>query len=103
MALIEEALAAIAQRDKVISHERATPIALVGRYVGRMKGNDKVETDSFNPREKEFARELARSIFDESTANLILELSKENKLPAWILDVLDIEQVRLAATNQGNS
>jgi hypothetical protein len=94
---IEKALNEIDEKTKAIAHEMAVPISLMAQSMCAMEGVQDAKTEWFNPHERRLRRAIAVKQYEPATAGLLLQLTKEGKLPGWAMEHLDIDQVRLAA------
>lgn len=95
--MIEEALAAVEERDKAIAHIHAQPIALVGQAFCFSKGMKDAELGWFSPTERQNQAEFAARIIPAAVAQTVLELAQDNKLPSWIIEVVNMDLIRRSA------
>lgn len=95
--MIEAALAAIEERDKAIAHEYAVPVSLLGQSMCSLEGVKEAKTAWFNPHETRLKRKQGLQQFGRETAQVLLQLSTDGKLPSWALEFVDVDLLRLAA------
>ena len=95
--LVESALEAIADRELQHYSALALPIALIGAHWQASKGAKDPSTETFNPYGRQLRKQAAKAQISPTAARTFLQLSKDRKLPPWVVTVVNIEQIRIAA------
>lgn len=95
--LIEEALEAANQRELEQASIAATPIALLGVHLLAAQGATDPRVEWINPFQGILAEQGAKEAIDPAVARSFLQLSSEGAVPGWVLEIADVEQLRLAA------
>lgn len=95
--LIEEALEAANQRELEQASIAATPIALLGVHLLAAQGAKDPRVEWINPFQGILAEQGAKESIDPAVARTFLALSSEGAVPGWVLEIADVEMLRLAA------
>jgi hypothetical protein len=51
----------------------------------------------FNPYQQALLQQAAKTQFDREVSRSLLSLHKQGKVPPWVLRIIDIEVIKLAA------
>jgi hypothetical protein len=95
---IEEALEAYQQVELERNYRDSRAIALVGAYLLSAQGMKDPTTEMFNPFERILMGREAKRAINRTAAKLFLELVTESKVPGWVVAIVDVAVVRLAAS-----
>jgi hypothetical protein len=93
---IEQALNTLEQHELEAASRHSTSTALVGSFIAGTKGAD-VEPEDFNPYAKHLYQQQAKEALDQAIARTFLKLSRERKIPAWAIEIVDMKLIRTAA------
>jgi hypothetical protein len=85
------------RRDVEQANLHAIPISYVGEWIAASKGAKDTDPDWFNPFAALLYKQQAKSEIDPIAAQLFLELTGENKVPAWAIAAIDLKLIRAAA------
>jgi hypothetical protein len=72
------------------------PIALIGAHWQASKGAKDPNRD-FQPIRTPAQEKAAKAAVSSTAARTFLQLTKDQKLPPWVVAVVNIEQIRIAA------
>lgn len=95
--MIEQALAAAAQRQLEQQAAMATPVTALGMLVGSAVGAKNIDAAWFNPFERAIYVQDAVTICNPDDAKLFLDLTHSGKVPSWTLKYVDIDLIRASA------
>jgi hypothetical protein len=99
---VEQALNFLDRRDVEQANLHAIPISSVGQWIAASKGAKDIDSDWFNPFAALLYQQQAKSEVDPIAARILLQLTGENKVPAWAIAVLDLKLIRAAAQEMNN-
>jgi hypothetical protein len=97
IARLEQALESLNQVELERNYREARAIAHLGIYLLSAKGAKDMRTEMFNPFEQILIQRQAKKDIDRAAARLFLELVAESKVPGWVVAIVDVGVVRLAA------
>lgn len=79
--------------------EDAIALSLHGTYTVQVQGGKKVQPEWFNPWKVALDKQEAKAEVPNAAAKLFLELSAQQRVPAWVIDVVDIQKLRYAGSD----
>lgn len=79
-------------------HYNAIPVARVGQWIAAGAGAKQIPSvEDFDIFGEQLAVQEAKSAIAPKVARLFLELSREGKVPPWVIGLVDAQMIRRAA------
>lgn len=98
LSLVRQALESIEQAEVERLSAEAASLSLHGAYSLRCQGVKDAEVSWFNPWQRSIDVSNAKSEVPIESARVFLALTAEQKVPGWVVELIDVDKFRLAIT-----
>lgn len=95
--IIEQAVAAVRVNRTSNAYLASLAPAVTSYVVAAANGAKRANPDDFNPVAKILKQDCAQKEIPAQAATVFLELARENRIPGWVAQQVDVESIRMAA------
>jgi hypothetical protein len=95
--VVETYIRAGDRRDIEVANLYAAPIGYLGEFYASSKGSKEAKASWFNPYSEVLYQRDAKEKIDRAIAQTFLALCKQERVPNWALELVNIRTIRAAA------